>query len=300
MVERFLEQQPAICAALISPQVRKGGSSGDICTLTENDISTAEEMAKALKLLKEATNIMSEDSSPTLSVTAPLLAQLLHDTKASSAEDDAPLVQEIKVAIHEDLSKRYTSAQTKNTLLISSTLDPRFKALPFLSREEQQLIHGKVVTEAAALEKDVGPAAVGAENPDTTEEESPPAPKRASALVSLLGKTFTEVNVVPKTTSTKAEEELKKYLEAPPLSLAENPLKWWSSHEAAFPLLGKLAKRYLCIPGTSVAAERVFSTAGDIVTAQRSNLSPDHVDQLVFLQKNLKIVNDGDEPSSTA
>jgi len=44
---------------------------------------------------------------------------------------------------------------------------------------------------------------------------------------------------------------------------------------------------FLCIPGTSVPAERVFSTAGDIVNAQRSVLRPDHVDQLIFLKKNL-------------
>ncbi len=42
---------------------------------------------------------------------------------------------------------------------------------------------------------------------------------------------------------------------------------------------------FLCIPGTSVPAERVFSTAGDIVNAQRSVLRPDHVDQLIFLKK---------------
>ncbi len=39
---------------------------------------------------------------------------------------------------------------------------------------------------------------------------------------------------------------------------------------------------FLCIPGTSVPAERVFSTAGDIVNAQRSVLRPYHVDQLIF------------------
>ncbi|KAK0134264.1 Zinc finger BED domain-containing protein 4 [Merluccius polli] len=49
-----------------------------------------------------------------------------------------------------------------------------------------------------------------------------------------------------------------------------------------------LAKNYLSIPATSVSSEHVFSTAGDIVPAQRSLLHPDHVDQLIFLKKNLK------------
>lgn len=43
-----------------------------------------------------------------------------------------------------------------------------------------------------------------------------------------------------------------------------------------YPFISKLAKRYLCIPGTSVSAERVFSTAGDIITAQQSTLTPEH------------------------
>jgi hypothetical protein len=48
---------------------------------------------------------------------------------------------------------------------------------------------------------------------------------------------------------------------------------------------------YLCIPATSVASERIFSTAGDLVTAQRSCLSGDQVDRLIFLKKNLDMNN---------
>lgn len=39
-VDRFLKQQPAICAALLSSQVRK--SAVDVCTLTQMDISKAD------------------------------------------------------------------------------------------------------------------------------------------------------------------------------------------------------------------------------------------------------------------
>ena len=130
------------------------------------------------------------------------------------------------------------------------------------------------------------------DNPERDPESDPeegPAPKKSSALFNLLGKTFTEVRVAPKSASTRADEELNKYLEADPLSLSEDPLHWWRNHETAFPLLAKLTKHYLCILGTSVATERVFSTAGDIVTAQPSNLSSEHEDQLLFLQKNLDV-----------
>ena len=42
------------------------------------------------------------------------------------------------------------------------------------------------------------------------------------------------------------------------------------------------------VPGTSVSSERVFSTAGDIITAQRSALLLEHIDQILFLNKNLE------------
>lgn len=72
-------------------------------------------------------------------------------------------------------------------------------------------------------------------------------------------------------------------------SVDSDPLSWWKYHEYLYPNLAVLAKRYLAIPATSVPSERVFSTAGDIVTATRSALSTDSVDKLVFLKKNLKV-----------
>ncbi|KAK9528502.1 hypothetical protein VZT92_012656 [Zoarces viviparus] len=68
-----------------------------------------------------------------------------------------------------------------------------------------------------------------------------------------------------------------------------DPLVWWKSNECKYPHIAMMARRYLAVPGTLVPSERVFSTAGDIVTAKRSTLSPENVDILIFLKKNLKL-----------
>lgn len=146
MVDRFLVQQPAICAALANPGVRKNNTA-DTSTLSDAEIKYAEEITMVLRPMRDATNIMSEDTSPTLSIIAPLLAQLLHDTEDDS--DNSILVRGIKRAIHEDLAKRSSSVKTQKLLHKSSTLDPRFKALPFLAREQQLDIHADVIKEAA-------------------------------------------------------------------------------------------------------------------------------------------------------
>ena len=65
-----------------------------------------------------------------------------------------------------------------------------------------------------------------------------------------------------------------------------NPCQFWVWNVDRFPSVAKLARKYLAIPATSVASERVFSAVGNIVTARRNCLSPENVNTLVFLCKN--------------
>ena len=66
------------------------------------------------------------------------------------------------------------------------------------------------------------------------------------------------------------------------------PLLWWKVNEAKFPNVAKVARRLLCIIGTSVSSERVFSIAGLTVTNNRSQLDSACVDQIIFMNKALR------------
>lgn len=78
------------------------------------------------------------------------------------------------------------------------------------------------------------------------------------------------------------EGEFKAYLSTPNAESEVDPLEWWKAHEADFPRVSQLARKYVCIP-----AERAFSTVGNIATCQRATLNPDKLNQLLFLAKNL-------------
>ena len=97
-----------------------------------------------------------------------------------------------------------------------------------------------------------------------------------------------------------ARKELDRYLAEPffppnmsdtekKASMAQfNPLIWWKAHGYCVPTLALLAKRIICVPATSTPSERVFSVAGNLITKQRSMLSPENADRMIFLNMNYK------------
>ena len=88
-----------------------------------------------------------------------------------------------------------------------------------------------------------------------------------------------EANAMEKEVSLfRAEDELDHNMD---------PLQWWQLNSHRFPHLAKLARRMLSIQATSVPSERRFSAAGNVVTAKRASLSPQTVDMILFLNKNL-------------
>ena len=53
----------------------------------------------------------------------------------------------------------------------------------------------------------------------------------------------------------------------------------------------KLAEFYLTPPPSSVDVERLFSTAGDILTNERNRMLPQNAAKILFLRENLPNVN---------
>ena len=63
----------------------------------------------------------------------------------------------------------------------------------------------------------------------------------------------------------KINKEMKQYEEYPPVSVDLDPLTWWKDEQKKFPVLESLTSKHLCICGTSVPSERLFSQGGNIV-----------------------------------
>jgi len=87
----------------------------------------------------------------------------------------------------------------------------------------------------------------------------------------------------------RLSKEIDSFLQEPNEAEDANPFTWWQVNQLQYPSLAVVARSYLGVPSTSVASERVFSKCGRVCSERRSLLSPEHVEQLVFLSKNISI-----------
>lgn len=86
------------------------------------------------------------------------------------------------------------------------------------------------------------------------------------------------------------QEEVESYTRCPNIPIKQDPKIYWRN-EDKYPKLKMLAQKYLSYQMSSVASERLFSTAGLIQTDLRNRLSPNNLKTLCFLNKNLPIIN---------
>lgn len=163
-------------------------------------------------------------------------------------------------------------------------LDPRHKHLGFLLPASRISAHSQLL-ELATAEHESSTSTDEATMGDVESTDVPvqgaELQKHTSAMTLLLGETYTTSG------NDDLENEVNMFLKDPPALLDSDPTEWWKVNEGRFPRLASLARQYLCIPGTSVPSECVFSAVGLTVNRLRTRLTPEHVDMLIFLNKNI-------------
>ncbi len=83
--------------------------------------------------------------------------------------------------------------------------------------------------------------------------------------------------------------EMRRFLALGAQPRDSDPIEWWlSDGKASFPTLFQAAIKHLICPATSVPSERVFSSAGEVLTKKRNRLGADCANMIITLHTNLK------------
>ena len=83
------------------------------------------------------------------------------------------------------------------------------------------------------------------------------------------------------------EVEIDNYLNetiTPTLPQTTDVYQWWHTNQHSFPILSRMARKYLSIPATSIPSERLFSDVENQITSKRTRLAPEIVNKLLFVK----------------
>lgn len=244
--------------------------------MDKNEVTALEDFVESTKLMEEVTKNLSGDKYTTASSILPLLRKIKKNLQIKEA--DRQLVKEIKKEILSALEERYFNCNNlMDFLTLATVCDPRFRLNYVENKDEVE----KVVVSNML---DIYEHNVNISNNTATEKIE------KCGLEKLLDsdEDDNEVEAVDDISlpARKAENEFKNYLSMPKVHLNADPLNWWKSHEASFPSLKVLSKKFLAVQGTSVPSERVFSAGGSVICKNRTSLLPKNAEMQVFLTQN--------------
>ncbi|KAF9409722.1 hypothetical protein HW555_011012 [Spodoptera exigua] len=216
------------------------------------------------------------------------LRRVLERIKNATAMDDnaySPEYNAFILNLIAGINDRFDYLETDETFILATALDPRYKLRTFTLQSTSVNARRMLISLLIF-------------NSNNTYRESPhstEAPRQNqndifsgiwSACDSLIKEAendepLSNMSIQPE------QEEVESYLRFPNIPIKQDPKIYWRQ-EDKYPKLKKLAQKYLSYPMSSVASERLFSTAGLIQNDLRNRLSADNLNKLCFLNKNLQ------------
>ena len=307
LLDRLVEMRWPISAVLSDERVTKRLDRN--LDLRSDQWDLAKELLAPLQQIEVATVYFSEESKVSISSVLPILYGIMDNLAV--ADEDSSIVKNFKQTVVSSIKRRWSLHDISPILGLTTVLDARFKLLKFLPDTQKSDIVDALKSNVERLLDDSDPdcTMVSDTEPDcmisdhspSTESEAPSVP--TDSQISCDGdiparkkpkKSALDILLGPEETSGSftIDDEIDMYLQLKPPARSTKIFEWWKVNEPRFPNVSKLAKSILCIPATSTASERIFSSAGTTISKKRNCLKPENVDKILFLNKNFCILNE--------
>lgn len=288
--------------------------------LDEHEFDVLAQLEAGLEPYAKVTEEIQGEKYPTMNELLPTWFELVGDAEdyANTRRARGTLAQ----ALLAQMDKR-SDKITSQAAILSCLLDPRFRQLRCFGSDSDgkeqtdqamKLLREQYRKEKAIVESEAARAPVeakekkgeGKEAMDQKERESgkdekkvPASPAEPAARCANAKRKADEHGEQPKPKFVRrvnkrfadvkrgrVRDEVDSYMELDEVNSDDDPLLWWRNHKELFPVLARLARKYLAIPATSAPVERVWSTAGNVLTKKRARLSDEMLNNVVFLHEN--------------
>ena len=233
------------------------------------DTRKMKELVKVLDVLEEGITLIGGEHFATGSAVLPFIYKF---SKFLEIDDEEPVyISSFKTNLKQEMKTRCDANLNSPVLAKSSFFDKRFSHLKFLDEDFKKEIIEDIKEEleaiAASMERNT--------NDEIVEEREPSKKKR------FLGAGLADSDDDEATGGVS--KELENYLNERKLKVDEDPFAWWRNRRDEYPLMSKLARKYLAVQGTSTPAERVISRLGAVLTKRRQSLTGDMFSKIMFL-----------------
>ncbi|XP_077270860.1 zinc finger BED domain-containing protein 4-like [Temnothorax americanus] len=272
MIERFVQLANQVNTVLITLLRKKQDDVPE--TTTHDELQILEDACTILRPIECVTTEMSGESYVTCSKIIPIVNCLVRTLEKLNVEHKISdyLLKNVLRELHKRFVNEDSSVEKNSMLAVSTLLDPRFKKLLFRGPLAVSTAISKICQLLKKNQRETQSIAV--ENRSNTEK---------------IGDLWNVYDELRASQSTNCDEpggvpvELRQFLNANVVDRSEDPLKVWYKLKDVYPNVYEVAMKYFVIVGTSVPSERLFSAAGDIISAKRSRITGERASQIIFL-----------------
>ncbi|XP_075064978.1 zinc finger BED domain-containing protein 4 [Mixophyes fleayi] len=269
MLERLIEQKRAIDEMSIECSFRE--------LISCDQWEVMQSVCHALKPFEAASKEMSMHTA-TLSQVIPMIHIL--NRKIEMLFEETMGIDTMLKSLKEAMVCRLSSTLHDPRYIFATLLDPRYKASLFAEEEAEEYKLG-LIRELEILNStsDDIPVLNGCN------KHSPPNHKDDNiwSLMANIKKTKNLKEKLP-------EDIVLTYLEEEVLEHNCDPLTYWNLKKSSWPVLSKLAVRFLGCPPSVIPSEKLFNTSNESGNFNQTRLMMEHFEQLIFLKVNLPLI----------
>lgn len=210
-------------------------------------------------------------------------------------DDGARVFQRNLLKQLQDRAKLFATDDTVSghTFLKAACMDPRVKDLWWLTNGASATAESKALAARviASVKQEFNAFEVKHRPPPPP--PMPPPPVHAPAPGAAPAPIFIEPPILPPLPNPERSEIEKWFdtnttprLQYHPWYESTPPEVWWKDNADNFPMLARFARQYLSIQASAAPVERIWKSAGRMVTKLRCKLSADTIMEQVFLFEN--------------
>ncbi|XP_019763082.2 E3 SUMO-protein ligase ZBED1 [Dendroctonus ponderosae] len=302
MMCRVLQMKNAIISTLALLSTSSSSQQRDDFELTtqlrNEEWIVAEQAINVLEVFNLITLAISSEQNINASTIIFYYKQISKHLNSFDLTAVMPQISNMVKTLQLQLRSRFHHIQRNNLIAQATILDPRFKKLGFIDEEEYQRAVENLYTEVANT-KLVDENVENKTSDNIIKIKVEPIEQKIAPEKNLLDALWDDFDAKarqslnPSDSTASAIVEVNTYLEESILlrkdtsGVLQDPFVWWHQRKYIYPKLYQIMKTRLCIMATSVPSERIFSRAGQIVSAKREILKSDKLSRLAFLSYNL-------------